>query len=143
MKKRIFLILLLIGIIAVSAVACTVDWKPADVKVTSIAVDGITKTVYVACDELNLNGATLVVSYDDGTNGVFPLTADMLDPTSYDMNRPGEQKVRVVYEGQSATFTITVLPWELTGVELDSVPYVLDYVVGEEIDTAGATIKCS
>lgn len=143
LKKRIFLILLLIGIIAVSAVACTVDWKPADVKVTSIAVDGITKTVYVACDELNLNGATLVVSYDDGTNGVFPLTADMLDPTSYDMNRPGEQRVRVVYEGQSATFTITVLPWELTGVELDSVPYVLDYVVGEEIDTAGATIKCS
>lgn len=143
LKKRIFLILLLVAIVAVTAVACTVDVKRADPKVVSVSIDGITKTTYTACDELNISGAYVIAVYDNGKNERFPLTTDMLDKTSFDMNEPGEQKVRVVYQGQSATFTITVLPWDLTSVELDSVPYVLHYVVGEEVDVEGARIKCS
>ena len=143
LSRKVLAIVFLIALIAVAGVACTVPIEHAAAKVISISVDGITKTEYIACDELNISGATLIVTYDNGNHEVLPLTTEMLDKSSYDMDKPGEQKVRVVYGGQSTTFTINISEWKLTSVELASEPYVLDYVVGEEVDPTGAMIKCS
>ena len=114
LSRKVLAIVFLIALIAVAGVACTVPIEHAAAKVISISVDGITKTEYIACDELNISGATLIVTYDNGNHEVLPLTTEMLDKSSYDMDKPGEQKVRVVYGGQSTTFTINISEWKLT-----------------------------
>jgi hypothetical protein len=141
MKKRVMLLCLVFVFAAVFA-ACTVDVKSADPQVVSITVDGISKTEYVACDELDLDGAEVNALYDDGDIEIIPLTEDMLDESSFDMDKPGEQNVVVVYGNKTTSFKITVTDWVLQSIELASLPYVTEYIVGETVDTAGATILC-
>lgn len=140
--KRWFTMILLAAV-AILATACSVTVKYADVQVASITVDGISKTEYVACDDLDISGATLLVTYDNDEHESLTLTKDMLDPTSYDMNLPGRQNVVVTYGGKSTSFTINVSEWKLIGVELSTTPYVTDYIVGENVNPRGAKIKCS
>lgn len=145
MKKRLTIVSIIIAIIIATlivAVGCTVHIQYADPVVKSIAVDGVSKVVYVSGDKLDISGATLIVTYDDGKHKSIPLTEDMLDDSSYDMNVPGEQKVIVVYEKVSTFFTITIEKWVIQSVTLGEKPYVTEYVVGEEIDPRGATIEC-
>ena len=141
MKKSLVLIFALL--ITVLLCACTVDVQHADPKVVKIDVGGISKTEYVACDAIDIDGATLTVTYDNSDVETIDLTLDMLDPTSYDMDTPGTYSVKVNYEKSTTSFAITVVSWELVSVELASAPYVTEYVVGEEVDTEGATILCT
>lgn len=141
MKKSLVLVFALL--IAVLLCACTVDLQYADPKVIKIDVGGIGKTEYVACDAIDIDGATLTLTYDNSSVETIDLTLDMLDPTSFDMDTPGTYSVKVNYEKISTYFTITVVSWDLLSVELNSLPYVTEYVVGEEIDTEGATILCT
>ena len=141
MKKISVILFIIFTLLCITA--CTVDLTYADAKVVKITVDGITKTEYVACDPLELDNAKLYITYDNGKVKSIPLLESMLDPTSYDMNAAGEHIVKVKYEKKETEFKITVKSWELISVELASVPYVTDYIVGENVNPEGATIKCS
>ena len=136
------LAIILLAAVAILVTACSVNVKYADVQVESIAVDGITKTEYVACDELIIADAVLIITYDDHTHESIPLTYDMLDKSSFDMNQPGTHEVRVAYEGKTTSFTIHISEWKLISVELASEPYVTEYIVGEDINPRGARIRC-
>ena len=143
MKK--FLVILIAVLVAMFAVSCTVNIKKADPAVTELYVSGITETEYILGDSLNLTGATLTVVYDDGNivklNLETAVNEKQVTLTNLNMNVAGTQKVTVNYGGKSTTFTITVSEWNLLSVELDSVPYVTEYVVGKDVDFSGARIK--
>lgn len=143
MKK--FLLVLIAVAVAILAVSCTVPITTADPVVTGLAVDGITKTEYLLGDALDLTGATLTARYDNGTVNRLVLEKAVEDKivtlSDYDMNKSGEQKVTVTFGGKTTTFTIRIEQWTLLSVELFTEPYVLDYVVGEDVDFAGASIR--
>lgn len=144
-----FVVLLIAVAVAIFAASCTVNLKYADPTVTALTVDGLTKTEYIAGDELDLTGVTLTATYDDGTVEKVSLRQALDDkkatlvPSSYDMNKAGNYKVLVSYGEKTTSFSITVDVWTLLSIELESEPYVLDYIVGEEVDFTGARIKCS
>ena len=140
-KKKIFLFTILIALLVVLC-SCQVNIKLADPKVTEITVTGISNTVYTASEELDLTGASLLVKYDNNQIESIELKKDYLVTSSFDMNKPGEYAVKVSYGGKETTFNITVENWVLARISLGSIPYVTTYVVGEEINTQGATILC-
>lgn len=143
MKKINVIILIMILAALTTLVACTPDISYADPKVVSLTVTGITKTDYICSDVLNIENAEVIATYDNGKTERVPLTKDMLDPTSYDMSAPGEYNVIVNYGGVSTSFAIRLTEWKFLGVSLLSEPYVKDYIVGEEVDTTGATVLCT
>ncbi|MCR4662107.1 MAG: bacterial Ig-like domain-containing protein [Clostridia bacterium] len=140
-NKKILLILLLIGVLLVFC-SCQVNTIKADPQVIQISVSGITNTVYVASDKIDLTDTKLLVRYDDGSSETVDLIEDYLNPSSYDMNKPGEYDVLVEYKGKSTSFKITIESWELSSITLGSNPYVYQYVVGQDVKTEGATILC-
>lgn len=141
MKKGLAVVLIVLATLIV-AVGCTVDIEYATPVVKSIAVDGVSKVKYISGDKLDINGASVIVTYSNGKHETIPLTEDMLDDSSYDLNVPGEHKVIVTYKNVTTYFTITIEKWILESVSLREKPYVTDYVVGEEIDPKGAIIEC-
>lgn len=85
-----------------------------DAALTGITVTAPTKTAYVVGDELDTTGMVVTASYDDGSSK---------DVTGYevsaDLSTAGTKTVTVTYNGQTATFEITVyapVTDETTGV---------------------------
>ena len=143
MRKRPAIVLLILALVLFTLLfcACTPDIKLDDPKVVSLTVDGVVTTGYITGNSLDLSDARLFVIYDNNEIEVVRLEESMLDPTSYDMNRPGKQTVKVLYGEGVATFDIYVEGLELESVQLQTEPYVTDYVVGQNVDLAGATIR--
>lgn len=139
MKKRPFLLAVLIIATLFTLAACSTDVVFADPYVTHIAVDNFSAKNYFSGDALNLDGARLKVTYSDATVKTVDLTLDML--SGYDMSVPEENKVVTVsYGGVTATFTVNVYDLNLIGVDLTSLPVKTVYIEGENIDPNGATI---
>ena len=59
--------------------------------------------------------------------------------TGYDKTKVGEQTLTVTYEGQTATFKVTVTN-NITGIEVKSAPSKLTYIKGENLDVSGGEI---
>lgn len=64
------------------------------------------KTVYQQGESLNLHGATVRITYDDGNVVEEIISNDMLSP--YDMKKIGTQKITVNRGGKSVSFNIEV-----------------------------------
>lgn len=140
-RFRAIFLLLAVALLVIAFCGCTPDIVKADPAVTALAVDGVVSTGYIAGDTLDITHATLFVTYDNDEIKEMPLTADMLDKTSFDMTVPGTQTVVVRYGGCTTSFQVEVQGWDLETVTLLSEPYVTDYVVGESIDLKGAVIR--
>lgn len=77
------------------------------VRVESIQLESQpSKLVYKQGDKLDLSGAVLKVSYDDGTESSVKVTEDMLG--SYDMSVIGPQTIDITYENKTTSFDIEV-----------------------------------
>ncbi len=86
---------------------------------------------FVVGTDFDVTGGKLLIKYDNGTTEVVDMTTDMC--SGYDMNRIEKQNVTVSYKGLTVTYPITVIPKEVTQIELIEKPVAA--VNGEERDT--------
>jgi Bacterial Ig-like domain (group 3) len=99
--------------------ACGSDDKAEDNPDTAKVLSGITmpaqptKTQYVRGEALNLAGLTVNATYTDGTTAPLQLGNGFTDGymiSGFDPETIGAQTVTVSYQGQTATFPVTVAP---------------------------------
>lgn len=101
--------------------------------VTAIEMSAMPKkTDYIEAQDLDVTGAAIKVSYDNGTTAVIAVTADMC--SGYDMNKVGDgQKVTVTYGGKTTEFTINIQAKTLTGIAVSKVPQ-NEYLKGDKLN---------
>lgn len=66
------------------------------------------KVNYIAGQSLDLAGATVKLSYSDGTSSVIPLEPSMV--SAFDSAKTGRKTLTVTYEGKTAVFEVNVMP---------------------------------
>src|SRR5690606_40083201 len=67
-----------------------------------------TKLEYVVGQALDLTGAEVTVTYNDGTTATIPVTSEMI--TGFDSSAPeSDQVVTVTIDGAPATFTVDII----------------------------------
>ncbi len=82
----------------------------------SIQLDTTAATVeYIVGDELDLTGLVVTATYSDDSTAPVDVTPAMV--TGFDNTQTGEQTLTVTYEGETATFEVTV--YKLGDVNLD------------------------
>jgi hypothetical protein len=64
------------------------------------------KTTYYQGESLDLAGAYITVTYNDGTSEDLAVTSDMLG--GYNFSNPWQGSIYVTYNGQTTTFNVTV-----------------------------------
>ena len=89
-------------------------------------------------------GVSLRARYTNGTEGDYPVTADMC--TGQDMHTLGEQDVFVTFMDKTFSFRICVVPdpEQVTAIEIQTPPLVTHYDnirSVEEIDLTGGTLR--
>ncbi len=108
--------------------------------VTGIAVTAPTKTEYVEGQELDLTGATITATYNDGDTA--PIDISLVEIGGYDKNKVATQIVTVTYEGKTDTFTVNVIEKVVTGITVTA-PTKTEYIEGQELDLAGGSITAT
>lgn len=84
----------------------TVTVKANDV--ASIAIKSApSQTEYVQGYDLDLDGAAITATYENGQTADVQITSDMV--SGFDKDKAGDQTVTVTYESKTATFTVTVI----------------------------------
>ena len=73
---------------------------------TSISVSGPTKTKYEVGETFDPTGLVVTAHYDDGSTSI--ISAGQYTLSDVDMSSNGKKTITVTYQGQTATFTITV-----------------------------------
>ncbi len=144
-KKKISILLLILLIISLVFLATSCDFlgeiQEKEPTVSAISVKNITKVEYTVGDKLDITGAKVVAVYTDEEVKEFDLTMDMVD-ISLDMNVVGENiPVIINYLGKSTSFNITIKKSDIVSAELLTTPYKLNYIEGQKIEVAGATIE--
>lgn len=107
MKKSIALLLAIMLVVScLSFVAC--DNTP-DVKVTSISVkEGTLPTTVKQNTVIDYSKAMIVVTFSDGTQKEFSLTANGVKYEKIDTSKPGKVTFKVTYADKEATVEVTV-----------------------------------
>ena len=112
-----------------------------ELSVEEIAVSTLpNKTEYAFGSELDTNGLSILVKYSNGTAaslnegfGVYPT----------ELTVEGTQTITVSYGGQETAFTVIVAPEEevINGIGVLTLPTKSDYLVGEQLNPAGLSIR--
>lgn len=113
----------------------------AEVPVSGVEVERLpNKTSFLKGDRLDTTGLRLLVTYSDGSRQVVT-DSYTATPTTFD--RTGTQTVWITYNGRSCGYTVTVTdPVEaVTGIGLLTLPTKTSYKVGEQLNTAGLSIR--
>ncbi len=96
-----------------------------------------TKVQYQFGEALDLTGLSLQLSYNNSDTEVISTGFAV---TGYDPTASGTQTITVTYAEKSATFTVEVLPKQVTALQINSYPTKLSYVVGSYLDLAGLVL---
>ncbi|MBD5131383.1 MAG: hypothetical protein HDT28_02135 [Clostridiales bacterium] len=137
----------------VQTVTVTYEGKTAtfDITVTSDrALSSIeitqnpTVTEYMVGEDLDLTGLVVTAVYDNNTDRVINVTLDMV--SGYDKTAAGKQTLTVTYTEDGVTktadFEVTVTPVKtLTRIELVKRPDKTNYLLGEDLDLTGISVK--
>lgn len=76
------------------------------------------KLTYNQGENLNLDGAAIGITYEDGVSTMIPLAVDML--SGYDMRQIGAQTVTVTYGGRQVSFDIEVKEVPVSDIRIPS-----------------------
>lgn len=95
------------------------------------------KTTYGLGQDLDLSGAQISVSYNDGSTVDMPVTFNMV--SGYDANKLGQQTITVTYSTYITNFTVNVVVKALDHIFLTGVR-TYTYVKGQNLDINGAAI---
>lgn len=101
---------------------------------------GSYKKTYVQGQTLDVNDMNLIVTYTNGYVTTVPITADMVQ--GFDSSMPGENQVAIVYGDNSANCYLTVVSRSISNISILA-PDKMSYVVGDELDFAGAKLFVS
>lgn len=115
------------------------DIKVLDKSLTEIKVTTKpAKTIYIEGQAFDVTGGKLDLIYDNNTTDIVDLTTDMC--SGYDMNKVGQQDVKVSYNGKTTTFQITVNEKTVSNLVLSSAPSVTEYIEGKTLNTSGGKL---
>ena len=92
---------------------------------------------YFVGDPLDTYGLSLRVTYN---NGDVVAICDGFETTGYDPYVTGEQCVTVTYDGLTTYFYVMVEPIVATWLSVDTMPYKMQYFVGEQLDLSGLSL---
>ncbi len=127
MKKRLSVVIALIGLLCL--LAATFSACGGKVKALTIEKGNLPQTTFVQGNDPDFSKGTLTA---DGKS--VPFTADGVEITGYDKDKPGAQELTVSYKGQSVNFTVNVVPRFQTAES-----YV--YFIGEPVTAANIRLK--
>ena len=95
-----------------------------------------TKTKYIEGESFDPEGMIVKANYNNVLEEA--ITGYTLSGTS--LNKVGESKITVLYEGMAATFNVTVVEKQLVKITVTS-PTKKDYIAGEKFDKTGMVVK--
>lgn len=88
--------------------------------------------------ELDLSNGTLKEKYQSGKENIVSLTKSMV--SQVDFSTAGEKTVTVSYQGQTFTYTITVLEDSIVSIAIDDQNAKTQYYVGEALDLTNVNV---
>ena len=99
-----------------------------------------TKTSYYVGDTLDTTGLQLQLTYSDNST---ELVTTGFTTDGFDSATAGTQTITVTYEGETATFNVTVSerPQILSDVSIYTNPTKTSYYIGDTLDTEGLELK--
>lgn len=121
--------------------AFTVQVAPR--RLTGIALATLpVKTVYRVGEPFDPAGGRVTLTYSDGSEEVIPLASELV--SGFDSATLGEQTLTVSVEGQTAAFSVQVLPEEqLWGLSFAILPNKSNYLQGQPLDPSGGVLLLS
>lgn len=97
------------------------------------------KTEYLErAETLDLTGAVLSVTCDDGQTVQIPVTDDMVQ--GFNNQTVGNQIIMVTYEGKTTAFLVTVKEIEIESIQVIP-PAKTEYLEGSALDVTGGQVK--
>ncbi len=101
--------------------------------IKSIELKKMPKVNYIAGEKLDVSGAVVLVTFNDGTTKEVALTVNMI--SGFDAKKVGEQKLTVTYtvDGVTLTTTFTVKVEKNTAVDDEAVAEVSIYAINRTI----------
>ena len=108
-------------------------------EITKMEITAPSKLEYIEGQELDLTGASILLTYNDSSSKTISITKDMI--SGYDNIKIGKQVVNVTYQNQSATFEVNVIKKAITNIEMNSLPNKVNYIVNQTFDITGATLR--
>lgn len=97
------------------------------------------KIKYVKGEELELEGGTLSVIYEDKKTQEVLMTDEKVTVTGYDKTKIGEQELTVTYAEKTTVFNVQTTN-DILGIEIQNLPSKVEYIVGEELNLEGGKI---
>lgn len=97
-----------------------------------------TKTEYVQGQPLDLSGGSLQLAYSDGVTERINMTDTTV---TFDKTATGTVVATAQHDGKTAQFHLTILPRQVTSLELLSQPDKLSYNLLEELDFTGSHVR--
>ena len=108
------------------------------VEITSIAITNLpTKTVYFLGDSVDISNMEVMAYFSD--NSSVPVIGYDYNPKT--LNAFGTQTITVIYEENTAEFTVEVAV--LNGITVEPGTYKVDYFVGDALDLSGMIVKAN
>ena len=110
--------------------------------IQSITIESLpAKTDYLVGDELDVAGLRILVRYDGGYNEIID-EGFTISPAVF--TSAGTHSVTVGYEGFRCGFNVMVKSKEdsVTGIGVLTLPRKTEYAPGEDLQTAGLSIRC-
>ncbi len=77
-------------------------------KAVKLVIDVMPATSYYLNEELNLNGGTLLATYNNGNEASIPMTDSRVSVSGFDSTTTGTKKVSLSFKGKSVYFDVTV-----------------------------------
>lgn len=143
MRKHTKFIVFILVITALVGVLTLSACKPK-VTPTGIALNDSNFAAVAYGGQLDLSGKKVIVSYDNDTTTESDLTAIML--SGFSNTTVGQQTVTVTMAVDettfTTTFTVTVLPADMTGISVTTQPKT-EYFEGELFDATGMVVTAS
>ena len=114
----------------------------AEPEIQSISIESLpVKTDYLVGDELDVAGLRILVRYEGGRNEIID-EGFTISPAVF--TSAGTHSVTVGYEGFRCGFNVMVKTREesVTGIGVLTLPRKTEYAPGEDLQTAGLSIRC-
>ena len=91
-------------------------------------------------DALDVTNGKIKLNYDNDTNEVIDITADMI--SGFKNNRVGKQTLTVTYKGKTATYEVEIVAKSLVSIEIYNRPQKLSYLEAKDtLNTTNGLLK--
>lgn len=136
MKKKFLVILLVLILTAISCVLLASCANEA--KIEALQIIDFPKTEYLLGEKLDFKGASLLIKYQNGTDGKVAIDSSMV--SSYDPMKIGDQFIIISYKNKSAGYKVTVKQARLENFNIELEDQNVDYIEGQNFNVEGAKL---